>query len=293
MTRPAAEVEAEVEAQRLRLEETADALKDKMTPGEVFEEAGRAMGDAGQQVLANLLEQARRNPMPVALIGVGLVWLMKGSDGDGSAASTGIAARKRFRDVGQNVSEGARRLGEKAQDLGEELGRRAGVMGQSLNRSTHDLQDQAADAISQAKEKVSDMKGQIGDTVAQARDAGRSAAGKVGSTAHNTARLAQDSGRWLGQVLSDVIQDEPLILGAACVAVGFAIGSSLPRTSLEDQTLGQTHDKLVEKGREVAQETLEQAGNVAQAAYAAAREELQPSSEGERTEGQPVSPETL
>ncbi|HEX4740102.1 MAG TPA: hypothetical protein VH353_02095 [Caulobacteraceae bacterium] len=244
MTRPAAEVEVEVEARRSRLEETADALKDKITPSEVFEEASRAVGDAGQEVLARLLDQARRNPMAVALVGAGLLWLMKSS-------------------------------------------------GQSLSRSTHELQDQASERISQAKEKVSDMKDQIGDTVAHAREAGRSAAGKVTSSAQNTAQLAQDSGRWLGQIIEDVVREEPLILAAVGVAVGFAIGSALPRTSVEDQTLGEAHDSLVEKGREAAHDTLEQAGSLAQAAYAAAREELRASGEDERSETQPSRPETV
>jgi ElaB/YqjD/DUF883 family membrane-anchored ribosome-binding protein len=308
MTRAAAEVEAEVEAQRSRLDETAHALKDKMTPGEVFDEASRAMGDAGQQVLAKFIEQARRNPMPVALVGVGLVWLMKSSDrddtadygprrrglssslGDGmSHASSGLAsaadaARERARGVGQGVKQGAQHLGEKAQDLGDGLARRA-----------QDLQDEAAGVVSQAKEKVSDMKDQIGDTLDHAREAGRSAVGKVNSTAQNASRLAQDSGRWFGQVVDEVVHGEPLILGALGVAVGFAIGSALPRTSVEDQTLGPAHDKLMEKGREAAQEVIEEAGNVAQAAYAAAREEMQPSGEehGEAGKGQQPRPETV
>ena len=90
MNRSAAEVELEVEAQRGHLDRTVEALKDKLTPGEVFDEASRAMGDAGQQVLARLLEQARQNPMPVALVGVGLAWLMsssgKSATGGGSSA---------------------------------------------------------------------------------------------------------------------------------------------------------------------------------------------------------------
>ncbi|HEY2051501.1 MAG TPA: DUF3618 domain-containing protein [Caulobacteraceae bacterium] len=279
MTRPAAELEVEVEAQRSRLEETADALKDKMTPGEVFEEASRAVGDAGQEVLARLLDQARRNPMAVAVVGAGLVWLMKSSDQD--------------RGVAHAAREGARHFGRQTQDLGEDLGRRAHDMGQSLSRSTHDLQDQASERVSQVKEKVSDMKDQVGDAVAHAREAGRSAAGKVTSSAQNSAQLAQETGRWFGQIIEDVVREEPLILGAVGVAVGFAIGSALPRTSVEDQTLGQAHDSLVEKGREVVHETLEQAGNVAEAAYAAAREELRPAAESDREEPQPSRSETV
>lgn len=317
MTRPAAEVEAEVEAQRSRLEETADALKDKMTPGEVFEEASRAAGDAGQQVLARFLDQARQNPMPVVLVGVGLVWLMRSSDRRGSAregssaidpasgvsrqvaqarsglASAVEAARDQARNAVHGFEDRTQRLGEKTQEVGEAFAQRAHDVSRTVSRSTHDLQDRGSQMASQVKEKVEDMKDQIGDTLAEVRDVGRSAAGQVSSTAQNTARLAQDSGRWIGQILDDVVHGEPLILGVVGLAVGFAIGSALPRSSVEDQTLGQAHDNLVAKGREVAHETLEQAGNIAQAAYAAARQELQPSVGDERGEGHQPKRETI
>jgi hypothetical protein len=291
MTRPAAEVEADVEAQRARLDQTAHALKDKITPGEVFEEASQAMGEAGQQVLARFLEQARQNPMPVALVGVGLVWLMR-SSGRNGGADHDVGRRGLGAGMGR-LKEGAEHLGEKAQGLGQDLARRAHEAGDSMSRSTHELQDQAADMVSQAKEKASDMKGQIGDTLAHARETGQAAAERVGSGAQNASRLAQDSGRWLSQIVEEIVDGEPLILGAVGLAVGFAIGSALPRTHVEDQTLGPAHDKLVEKGREAAQEVIQEAGNVAQAAYAAVREELKPSGEAERGESPSSKPETV
>ncbi|WP_334165458.1 DUF3618 domain-containing protein, partial [Phenylobacterium sp.] len=63
----AADVEREVEASREELERTVEALKDKMTPGELFNEASRAMGGAGNRMMMKVVDQAKENPVPVAL----------------------------------------------------------------------------------------------------------------------------------------------------------------------------------------------------------------------------------
>ena len=70
MMKSAEEVEREVEASRGELDRTVEALKDKMTPGQIFDEATRAMGGAGQQVMSKFVDQARENPMPLAVMGL-------------------------------------------------------------------------------------------------------------------------------------------------------------------------------------------------------------------------------
>ena len=67
MTKTAADIEREVEASRSNLDRTVESLKDKMTPGQLFDETSRALGSTGQQVFAKFVEQAKENPMPLAV----------------------------------------------------------------------------------------------------------------------------------------------------------------------------------------------------------------------------------
>ncbi len=79
MSPSSSQIEREVEASRANLEETVEALKDKMSVGQIVDEAARYLGNSGgADILAKLGEQARANPLPLALVGIGLAWLMSG-----------------------------------------------------------------------------------------------------------------------------------------------------------------------------------------------------------------------
>jgi len=79
MNRSASDIEREVEATRASVEETVEALKDKMTLGQMVDEAaGYFRSSGGSEAFSNLGAQMRNNPLPLALVGVGLAWLMSG-----------------------------------------------------------------------------------------------------------------------------------------------------------------------------------------------------------------------
>ena len=75
MTKTSAELEREVEDARGRIDQTVEALKDKMQPKEMFDEATKIMGGASNKVLTTAVDQLRENPIPIALIGLGVAWL--------------------------------------------------------------------------------------------------------------------------------------------------------------------------------------------------------------------------
>ena len=68
-----------MEATRANLEDTVEALKGKMSLGQMVDEAAGYFKDSGgSELFANLGRQMRDNPLPLALVGLGLVWLMSG-----------------------------------------------------------------------------------------------------------------------------------------------------------------------------------------------------------------------
>ncbi len=82
--RSAAEIEREVEGTRARLTGTIEELRDRVSPGQVFEQGVDWLrGSGGNEFLGNLGRALRDNPMPVALIGAGIAWLaLSGEKGD-------------------------------------------------------------------------------------------------------------------------------------------------------------------------------------------------------------------
>jgi len=103
MNQSARDIEREVEASRASVEETVEALKDKMSIGQIVDEASRFLGpNGGSEVLTSLGAQVRANPLPLALVGIGLAWLMSGR-GPGTGGTAGGQrndyARNRFADA--------------------------------------------------------------------------------------------------------------------------------------------------------------------------------------------------
>lgn len=66
----------------------------------------------------------------------------------------------------------------------------------------------------------------------------------------------------------------PLAVGAGFLALGVVAGMLLPSTRKEDQWVGPTRDRLVDRSREAAHEAMERGKHVAQAAKGAAQSEM-------------------
>jgi len=232
MSKTAADVEREVEASRGNLDRTVDALREKMTPGQLFDEASRAMGGAGQQVITKFVEQAKENPMPLAVMGLGLAWLMSTSGKGRSSAPQGYRRPQDY--------------------VSSEPG---------LGDRVHAAGDKVSDLVAGARDKVSGVASSVGDL-------SRSTADRAGEYADRAQRS-----------FAQVFEREPLLLGAAGLVVGAAIGAALPATGVEDRMVGPMRDKVLDKGKDLAQSGMQHAGEVAQSAYTALKTELQESAD--------------
>ena len=95
----------------------------------------------------------------------------------------------------------------------------------------------------------------------------REMAEDVRDTARQTTRRAQLK-------FNDVLQDNPLMLGAAAALIGAAIGMSIPATDAENQLMGEARDAVVDKAQNLATDAAtkvsDAASNVQQAAGRAA-----------------------
>jgi hypothetical protein len=49
-----------------------------------------------------------------------------------------------------------------------------------------------------------------------------------------------------------ILRENPLAVGAVALAIGAAIGMSLPSTSVEDEWMGETKDRLIHQAEELA-----------------------------------------
>ena len=75
---PAA-IEDDIARTRADMDSTLDEIQNRLSPDMLLNQARsylRGNTDGGREFVDNLTESVRRNPIPVALIGIGIGWLM-------------------------------------------------------------------------------------------------------------------------------------------------------------------------------------------------------------------------
>lgn len=242
MTKTSAELEREVEDARGRIDQTVGALKDKMQPKEMFDEATKMMSGASNKVLTTAVEQLRENPIPIALIGLGVAWLAISQTRRHPGGSGYQAAGYYPTYEGYDEDEGLRaKVKAKAEAAKAKL----------------------AETAEKAKAKLSDAQHQAADGVTSAR-------GKAGEYAHLAQEKVGEYGRAARHRFDETLESEPLVIGAIGLAVGAAIGAALPSTPVERRYIGPARSKVADR----AKASLDDVKDVAQRAYGQVKEEL-------------------
>jgi hypothetical protein len=190
------------------------------------------MSSTQDSFLDSLLSSVRENPLAAALIGGGALWLLVGNEKFKTAAETTKAAASSMVDAGaRNVSAAVSGL-ERAS---------APPTAPDLDQSggSFRIGDTFRDAGNSASEAVSGLAGKVTDRFAEGVTYAREnlsnlAAPLPGREAFTTAQSS----------LADVLDRQPLLLGAVGLAVGAAVAGALETSALEQQWLGDFSDDV-------------------------------------------------
>lgn len=244
-----AELEREAEAVRAQMSETADSLQKRLSPGQLIDELGKYLRDSdGNLALHNLKTQVRDNPLPLAMIGAGFAWLFMGS---GPTVDRFTSGRREA--TGAEVWEGASGWAEGTPN-GETVG---------TDRDDSSRSSSVSDGIGSAYSAAAGTASSVARSVADGAEAAGNSAMAAGRRASNS---VYDAGSRTRRMLSDTLEQEPLILGALGVAVGAAVGAMLPRTGMEEKYLAPYGDKMRESLTESIDQGLQTVGEVASGA---------------------------
>jgi hypothetical protein len=180
-----------------------------------------------------LTAAARENPLAAALIGGGALWLLIGSDKLKNAAGSVTSATAPLADLGVRAQRSASSTWE---DTYGSMRNRASQMqdeaSRGINETVRNARTAASDAMSGAAETMSER---FDEGMAGAREM----FDRVGRTLprNETLRQAQSS-------LSDLLERQPLVLGAVGLAIGAAVAGALAKSGLEDEWVGDLSDGL-------------------------------------------------
>jgi hypothetical protein len=130
-----------------------------------------------------------------------------------------------------------------------------------------------AEVTARARSTVSDIAGRTAEVTVRTGSAvsdmaERTAVG-IGRAGGDAATTANAMGRRAGSQMSDLFERHPLVLGALGLALGAAIAYSLRPAQTEARMIGEANDRFKRRGREMAEEQLEQARRHDERAYEA------------------------
>lgn len=134
-------LEREVDQARSRLGSTADELSDRLSPGELLDQAMGMAREHGGEFGRNLGAQVKNNPVPMVLTGIGLSWMMMSSN-PGVARTHNTYASGAGRDrhgVGDVLGETASNARDKASAAGDHMHDAAGSMKESAQNAQQSL----------------------------------------------------------------------------------------------------------------------------------------------------------
>jgi hypothetical protein len=244
------------------------------TIGKVETMARRA-NETTIEVRDSVLDTLWKNPLPTALLGIGVTWLYlnrrnarsagngadyyadsdwrrpsrrEGARGDGAGGADQV-----LRGAAQSAGRAIHDVQQKATDLAHSAGETAKQASQAAGSAAHD----AVEGAGRLAHRISNGAGQV------VHDAGDMGAHLAEQT-RTQVRRVDDS-------LRDTMHTNPLAIGAAVLAAGAIVGLSLPRTRKEDALMGEARDELLDRARDVAHQAVEGARHLAERGADAAR----------------------
>ncbi|HZS82505.1 MAG TPA: DUF3618 domain-containing protein [Stellaceae bacterium] len=300
--KPAEEIEQDIAHTRADLSATLDALERRLAPRQLLEKGVDMLRDSMNGDLGRLGERIRANPLPLALIGAGIGWLVLSETGGSRAL--GDATRSARQRLGRSVSDAAGRAGEMARSVADKAGgvasgaaERVKSMIGTSEESYATPEGDYAYARPKTEEGFQDRmagygaetRGRLGEAASTARETMGGAARAVGAVGERASHYAGYAGEQVYRArdrISELMDEHPLALGALGLLAGAVLGMALPATRVEDEYFGETRERVIGGARELGREALDRAEKVADAAVEAARKEVsgEGSAESEKAE---------
>ena len=235
-----------------RMEHMADSAREKVS------QTGSTIGDT-----------IRDNPVPAAMMAVGLGWLLWNGRKESSEQHE---TRRRYATGGRTDAYGLYADGYTGNAYvgGSPYGRAS--YGTASARGMHAGGSEEESMADRTRERAGELGERAREGASHLADRAHDAADSVTHRAHDMAdSVARQTRRGAGRV-EDMFYDNPLALGAVTMAVGVAVGMSAPVTDREVQLMGDAREQVVDRVKDLAHEAGDRAQHVADVAKDAAKD---------------------
>ncbi|HEX6385909.1 MAG TPA: DUF3618 domain-containing protein [Anaerolineae bacterium] len=272
-------IEARIEETRAEMTHTIDQIEEKLSPQRIKQQVqetvreetiGRVekMADTATQkaksLRSDIVETIKQNPVPAALAGFGLAWLFMAGNKESQA--------ERYYRYDTRVYPYPQE-GQRPQGVSERVSDRVSEVERKASETAHRVRDEARHTAQEVRDRAEQLTHEAQQQTEELRQ-----------EAEYQVRRARHG-------FQQMLEENPLAVGAAAVAIGAAIGMAIPSTRQEDELMGETRDRLVDRAETTAQQTMEKVKTVAEKATTAAEEEAKREAERQdlpKPGGQPL-----
>jgi gas vesicle protein len=285
-------IKADIAQTRNRLGQKIDVLQERLDPSriktqiqdsveDVVAEGTTAVVDYFRSNLGNvtftLVDAVKRNPMPTALIGIGIGWmLVRGANQSGNSGATGSSPTQYQVPKGGNGNYGGHSPATYKTSASPQPNLAQGAT--STGQTIQIVKDTASDLVGQVVGSTE----QLGDQVQEfAQQAGEHVQSTIGHVQEQTTQLNKQMQQGLqnmGNQLQTTLDNNPIALGVATLIGGLLIGLALPETATENQLLGKSRDQLLDNTQDVATSLKQQVQEVVDEKTPAIKKALQDAS---------------
>lgn len=251
-------IAADIRMTQERLGDTVEEIGERFNPTRLKEELKHDIRDATIGKVENMAQQTaemmsdaqhtivqsiRENPIPVVLVGLGLGWMI-------------LNATSRNKQTGSSRSQydDGQRWGSESR-YGDQQRRGWSTTFEDQDRDYDQdyYRQQGSGVMDRARSKASDVVDSVKEKTSELADQTQHVASRVADQTRNQTRRVERA-----------FQDSPLVIGAAALALGLAAGLAIPATEKEAELVGDTRDHLMDKVRDVAEDTKSKVQQVAE-----------------------------
>jgi uncharacterized protein DUF3618 len=252
------QIHAEINHTRAAMDRTISELRERVSPrrliGELTDRLSLGGGQGG--VGAGLVDAAKTNPVPLALLGAAIAWLVVDrTTGRGREHPTSRSERGRYDQEEAWLSPGAEYIPPGMGQTGPRHERR---LGKHLEGPIHGAQRIAKETGHTIEHAASGIRRGFSEASHTVRGRAEQVGQHVGHQARNMQRG-----------LRDAYDDYPLALSAAALTLGLIGGMALPQSETENRLMGETSEEVArrakEAGRQIAQSGKEVARGISNA----------------------------
>jgi hypothetical protein len=232
---------------------------------------------------ASVWEMVKDNPIPTAMVGTGIAWMIKNQTAGDSEPEYKLTEEEFYRMYPEESLEEA-----PVGDIHyrpyqpEEYGETSRQASERIQEGKHKVKEarekgrqRARETAEQAGRRAEELKRSARSGFERVSGRARERAYVVRSAAERARYRAREQGRRVKQGFFHTMEENPLTFAGAVFALGAVVGLAVPEARKEREVLVPKKDELLERAEETGREQVEKVKAVAEEAKQAAKDEAQ------------------